>query len=141
MACFDALALDCAMTSGGRIVRVNGADSADGTASFRVLHYLRDHLGSVRAIVDGDTGDVIEANDYYTFGKRIVLSPDDGLAEGLLPDAAPTAASAGSATAQSAASSNRWLFSGKESQSFLSCELPFFRERMPFFVSMIALNI
>lgn len=25
--------------------------------------------GSVRAVVDGDTG--IEANDYYTFGKRI----------------------------------------------------------------------
>ena len=46
MVCFDALALDCALTSEGRIVRVNGADSASGTASFRVLHCLRDHLGS-----------------------------------------------------------------------------------------------
>ena len=27
--------------------------------------------GSVRTVVDGDTG--IEANDYYTFGKRIPL--------------------------------------------------------------------
>ena len=74
MACFDALALDCALTSGGRIVRVNGADSTGGTASFRVLPYLRDHLGSVRAIVDGDSGDVIEANDYYPFGKRIAIT-------------------------------------------------------------------
>ena len=135
------LALDCAMTAGGRIVRVNGADSAGGTASFRVLHYLRDHLGSVRAIVDGDSGDVIEANDYYPFGKRIAIAADPEHDEGSPSAAVPTSASAGSATAQSVASSNRWLFSGKESQSFLSCELPFFRERMPFFVSMIALNI
>ena len=27
--------------------------------------------GSVRAVVDGDTGSVIETNDYYPFGKRI----------------------------------------------------------------------
>ena len=27
--------------------------------------------GSVRAVVDGDTGTVIEASDYYPFGKRI----------------------------------------------------------------------
>ncbi len=27
--------------------------------------------GSVRAVVDGDTGTVLEANDYYPFGKRI----------------------------------------------------------------------
>ncbi len=73
MVCFDAMALGCALTSGGRIVRVNGADSAGDTASFRVLHCLRDHLGSIRAIVDGDSGEVIEANDYYPFGKRIAL--------------------------------------------------------------------
>ena len=40
-----------------------------------------------------------------------------------MPTAA-SAGSAGSATAQSAASSNRWLFSGKESQSFLSTDIP-----------------
>ncbi len=27
--------------------------------------------GSVRAVIDGDTGTVLEANDYYPFGKRI----------------------------------------------------------------------
>ena len=32
---------------------------------------VSDHLGSVRAVVDGDTGTVIEASDYYPFGKRI----------------------------------------------------------------------
>ena len=124
MACFDALALDCALTAGGQIVRVNGADSAGGTASFRVLHYFRDHLGSVRAIVDGDSGDVIEANDYYPFGKRIAIAADPEHDEGSPSAAVPTSASAGSATAQSVASSNRWLFSGKESQSFLSTDIP-----------------
>ncbi len=29
--------------------------------------------GSVRAVVDGDTGTVLEANDYYPFDKRIPL--------------------------------------------------------------------
>ena len=32
---------------------------------------VSDHLGSVRAVVDGDTGTVLEASDYYPFGKRI----------------------------------------------------------------------
>lgn len=32
---------------------------------------VSDHLGSVRAVLDGDTGTVIEASDYYPFGKRI----------------------------------------------------------------------
>ena len=32
---------------------------------------VSDHLGSVRAVIDGDTGTVLEANDYYPFGKRI----------------------------------------------------------------------
>jgi len=34
---------------------------------------VSDHLGSVRAVIDGDTGTVLEANDYYPFGKRIPL--------------------------------------------------------------------
>jgi len=32
---------------------------------------VSDHLGSVRAVIDGDTGTVIEASDYYPFSKRI----------------------------------------------------------------------
>ena len=62
------LTLDCALTSAGRIVRWT---AADGSVSYRSLIHLRDHLGSVRAVIDGDTGTVLEANDYYPFGKRI----------------------------------------------------------------------
>ena len=43
---------------------------ADGTQSTgNVYLYVTDHLSSVRAIVDMD-GNVMERNDYYTFGKR-----------------------------------------------------------------------
>ena len=41
------------------------------TFGFCPAHDVYNHLGSVRAVVDGDTGTVIEANDYYPFGKRI----------------------------------------------------------------------
>ncbi len=44
------LALDCVLTTGGRIARVAGAD---GTVSYKPLVHLRDHFGSVRAVVDG----------------------------------------------------------------------------------------
>ena len=94
------LTLDCALTSAGRIVRWT---AADGSVSYRSLIRLRDHLGSVRAVVDGDTGTVIEASDYYPFGKRIPTPVTEPVA--------PT-------------SPNRWLFSGKESQSFLSASIP-----------------
>ena len=94
------LTLDCALTSAGRIVRWT---AADGSVSYRSLIHLRDHLGSVRAVIDGDTGTVIEANDYYPFGKRIPTPVTEPVA--------PT-------------SPNRWLFSGKESQSFLSASIP-----------------
>ena len=94
------LTLDCALTSAGRIVRWT---AADGSVSYRSLIHLRDHLGSVRAVVDGDTGTVIEASDYYPFGKRIPTPVTEPVA--------PT-------------SPNRWLFSGKESQSFLSAAIP-----------------
>ena len=94
------LTLDCALTSAGRIVRWT---AADGSVSYRSLIHLRDHLGSVRAVVDGDTGTVLEANDYYPFGKRIPTPVTEPVA--------PT-------------SPNRWHFSGKESQSFLSAAIP-----------------
>ena len=94
------LTLDCALTSAGRIVRWT---AADGSVSYRSLIHLRDHLGSVRAVVDGDTGTVIEASDYYPFGKRIPTPVTEPVA--------PT-------------SQNRWHFSGKESQSFLSAAIP-----------------
>ena len=100
------ITLDCALTSAGRIVRET---SADGSPTYKVQHYLRDHLGSVRSVIDGDTGAVVETNDYYPFGKRITPPPVAETVE---------------ATSQSATSPNRWLFSGKESQSFLYANIP-----------------
>ena len=130
------LTLDCALTSAGRIVRWT---AADGSVSYRSLIRLRDHLGSVRAVVDGDTGTVIEASDYYPFGKRIPLpvSGSTAVTEALsvtepVEVTAPvevtsnpnphSVASTSSTTAPT--SPNRWLFSGKESQSFLSAAIP-----------------
>ena len=102
-----AITLDCAVTSAGRIVREN---TADGSSTYKVQHYLRDHLGSVRSVIDGDTGTVIETNDYYPFGKRIPVT--NSVAEPV------------EATTQSATSPDRWLFSSKESQSFLNASIP-----------------
>ena len=101
------ITLDCALTSAGRIVREN---TADGSSTYKVQHYLRDHLGSVRSVIDGDTGTVIETNDYYPFGKRIPVT--NSVAEPV------------EATTQSATSPDRWLFSSKESQSFLNASIP-----------------
>ena len=97
------LALDCALTSAGRIARVTGDD---GSASYKPLINLCDHLGSVRAIIDGDTGSVIETTDYYPFGKRIAITTE------LVAEPAE------------ATSPNRWRFSGKEDQSCLNAGIP-----------------
>ena len=118
-----AITLDCAVTSAGRIVREN---TADGSSTYKVQHYLRDHLGSVRAVIDGDTGTVIEASDYYPFGKRIqvtapVSEPVGGSQYASEPAVAPVAPATSVA---STSSPNRWLFSGKESQSFLYANIP-----------------
>uniref|UniRef100_UPI004029871E RHS repeat-associated core domain-containing protein n=1 Tax=Candidatus Cryptobacteroides bacterium TaxID=3085639 RepID=UPI004029871E len=118
-----AITLDCAVTSAGRIVREN---TADGSSTYKVQHYLRDHLGSVRAVIDGDTGTVIEASDYYPFGKRIqvtdpVSEPVGGSQHASEPAVAPVAPATSVA---STSSPNRWLFSGKESQSFLYANIP-----------------
>ena len=73
----------------------------------KVPHNLRDHLGSVRAVVDASTGAVIERNDYLPFGqRRTTVNTTSETASG------------------SNASPNRWFFSGKESQSFLSAYIP-----------------
>ena len=118
-----AITLDCAVTSAGRIVREN---TADGSSTYKVQHYLRDHLGSVRAVIDGDTGTVIEASDYYPFGKRIqvtapVSEPVGGSQYASEPAVAPVAPATSVA---STSSPNRWHFSGKESQSFLYANIP-----------------
>ena len=117
------ITLDCAVTSAGRIVREN---TADGSSTYKVQHYLRDHLGSVRAVIDGDTGTVIETSDYYPFGKRIqvtapVSEPVGGSQHASEPAVAPVAPATSVA---STSSPNRWHFSGKESQSFLYANIP-----------------
>ena len=118
-----AITLDCAVTSAGRIVREN---TADGSSTYKVQHYLRDHLGSVRAVIDGDTGTVIEASDYYPFGKRIqVTDPVSEPVEGSQYASEPAVAPVAPATSVASTSSpNRWRFSGKEDQSFLGASIP-----------------
>ena len=92
------LELDCALTSGGRI--------ANDAGTLQVQHFIRDHLGSVRTIVDGSTGDVLETSDYLPFGKRWDFT--GGQAAQTVTD--PT---------------NRWRFSGKETQSFYNPAIPY----------------
>ena len=118
------ITLDCAVTSAGRIVREN---TADGSSTYKVQHYLRDHLGSVRAVIDGDTGTVVEASDYYPFGKRIqVTAPVSEPVGGSQYAAEPAVAPVAPATSVASTSSpNRWHFSGKENQSFLGAGIPF----------------
>ena len=117
------ITLDCALTSAGRIARET---SAAGTVSYRPLIHLRDHLGSLRSVIDGDTGTVVETNDYYPFGKRIqVTAPVSEPVGGSLYAAEPAVAPVAPATSVASTSSpNRWLFSGKESQSFLYANIP-----------------
>ena len=117
------ITLDCALTSAGRIARET---SAAGTVSYRPLIHLRDHLGSVRAVIDGDTGTVVETSDYYPFGKRIqvtapVSEPVGGSQYASEPAVAPVAPATSVA---STSSPNRWHFSGKEDQSFLGASIP-----------------
>ena len=118
-----AITLDCAVTSAGRIVRET---SAAGTVSYRPLIHLRDHLGSVRSVIDGDTGTVVETSDYYPFGKRIqvtapVSEPVGGSQHASEPAVAPVAPATSVA---STSSPNLWHFSGKEDQSFLNAGIP-----------------
>ena len=123
MVCFDTVTLDCAVTSAGRIARET---SAAGTVSYRPLIHLCGHLGSVRAVIDGDTGAVVETSDYYPFGKRIqVTAPVSEPVGGSLYAAEPAVAPVAPATSVASTSSpNRWHFSGKEDQSFLNAGIP-----------------
>ena len=52
---------------GGRFVAMQGAE---GNIQMVPNYHISDHLGSVRTIVNGSTGQVVETNDYYAFGSR-----------------------------------------------------------------------
>ena len=56
------ISLESAGFAGGRFV-------AKESVMVPMFH-VTDHLGSVRAVVDGVSGEVIETNDYYPFGSR-----------------------------------------------------------------------
>ena len=73
----------CAFTGGRFVATATGVEAR---------YFVTDHLGSVRAVVNGD-GEVLERNDYYPFGSRW----DDGLL-----------------------SDNRYRYNGKEAQAFLN---------------------
>ena len=82
--------------SNGRIVRTS--------SGYAVQYHVRDHLGSVRSIVD-EEGEVVEVDDYYPFGQRWDKP------------AAPR-------------TDNRYLFNGKESQTFADLPLLDYGARM-----------
>ena len=54
--------MESAGFAGGRFVARETED--DGKAMVPMFH-VTDHLGSVRAVVDGVSGEVVETNDYY----------------------------------------------------------------------------
>ena len=61
------ISLESAGFAGGRFV---AKETADGGKVIVPMFHVTDHLGSVRAVVDGISGEVVEANDYYPFGSR-----------------------------------------------------------------------
>ena len=89
------LSLDCVLTTGGRIVA--NKNSSGTITGYTVYHHITDHLGSVRAITNASTGNVVETSDFLPFGTR--WSQTAGSSSSTLTDA-----------------SNRWRYSGKEEQ-------------------------
>ena len=61
------ISLENAGFAGGRFVARN---VAGGDLEMVPMFHVTDHLGSVRAVVDGVSGEVVETNDYYPFGSR-----------------------------------------------------------------------
>ena len=63
----DSIELESAGFAGGRFV---ARETSPGVSSMVPMIHVTDHLGSVRAVVDGISGAVVETNDYYPFGSR-----------------------------------------------------------------------
>ena len=63
----NSIELESAGFAGGRFV---AKEAADGGKAMVPMFHVTDHLGSVRAVVDGVSGEVVETNDYYPFGSR-----------------------------------------------------------------------
>ncbi len=60
------LKLESGAFGGGRIQASEGASGPVYTP----LYYETDHLGSVRSVINGFTGEMVEYNDYYPFGMH-----------------------------------------------------------------------
>lgn len=94
----DSYTLESTAFACGRIVR-------NSSGSYRLNGFVTDHLGSIRTVYDMETGEVLERNDYYPFGKRmnksLAMSP-----------------------------TNRYRFSGKEEQVVADINLLDFGARM-----------
>ena len=86
------ISLESAGFAGGRFV---ARTPAPGVSAMVPMIHVTDHLGSVRAVVDGVSGEVVETNDYYPFGSRW------------------------NTTASLTDNSNRFRYNGKEEQSSL----------------------
>ena len=65
-----------------------------------LFQHITGHLGSVRAIIDAGTGNVVETSDFLPFGTR-------------------WSQTAGSSSATITDATNRWRYSGKEEQKSL----------------------
>lgn len=78
--------------------------------AWRTYYYLRDHQGSVVAVVDGATGNMVEVYEYEPYGLPTVWQTAD-------PDAPTDAAPTGSAFPRRmdrSAVGNRFLYTGRE---------------------------
>ena len=86
--------------------RISSISNSSGTITgYTVYHHITDHLGSVRAITNASTGNVVETSDFLPFGTR--WNQTAGSSSSTLTDA-----------------SNRWRYSGKEEQKALNSYLP-----------------
>ena len=63
----ESISLESAAFAGGRFV---ARETSPGVSAMVPMIHVIDHLGSVRAVVDGVSGEVVETNDYYPFGSR-----------------------------------------------------------------------
>lgn len=104
------LTFTVAVSGGNTTYALESAEaSANGTARFlkngtamTPYYTIRDHLGSVRTIVNA-SGSVVERNDYYPFGQRTTFG-----------------------ASHATLSANRQKFSGKEDQTTVaSSTLPY----------------
>ena len=63
----SSISLESAGFAGGRFV---ARETSPGVSGMVPMIHVTDHLGSVRVVVDGVSGEVVESNDYYPFGSR-----------------------------------------------------------------------